>query len=272
MQAKYTGNRLAGALKMNWRSLYKFLNDSGYAYTSEDIIPLEVIGDILKKYAQHHHHRPVEVSNAARKLAKELKIELDDYSMITEEKAQAATPEKKEKPRRPSFRKPRPVNDKPKVVTDTKDTQAIPGPTKSMWQQISIYLVLLYLSALVFVAFDGFSAAFIVLKTYVDIGENTDQLLAAVMEIKTNPILLYGTIVGALAGIFIGFIAIGSIVNFKGDEDYKNALKGAFAVYQFVLHFMAMPQKDAGMIVFSLGLTIGTFGCTIAIDNKLNSK
>ena len=268
--ATYTGQSLATQLGLDWRSLYKYLNSKGYNYLAEDNIPSLVVEEVVQKYAPSHHRRPIAVSNAARTLASQLNIELDNYEHLTEEAPAGEAPSPADN--KPSDKRKPNRNRKPK----RKDTIQLEGLTPQSnvekVERISFYQILLYLAAIVFISFDGFSAAFIVLSTYTDIGETTEALLNAIQSIKTNPILMYGTIVGALAGVFIGFIAIGSIVNFKGEKDQKNILKGAFALYQFVLHFMAMPQKNAAMIVFSLGLTIGTLGCTIAIDNKLNNK
>ena len=262
----FTGQNLAAQLGLDWRSLYKYLNSKGYTYLADDDIPPLVVEEIVRKYAPAHHRRPISVSNAARTLALQLSIEIDSYEHLTEEAPAGETPPSDNKP---SGEKKNSRRRKPKRKNTTQLEEL---PPQESVERISFYQILLYLAAIVFISFDGFSAAFIVLSTYTDIGETTEALLNAIQSIKTNPILMYGTIVGALAGVFIGFIAIGSIVNFKGDKDQKNILKGAFALYQFVLHFMAMPQKNAAMIVFSLGLTIGTLGCTIAIDNKLNSK
>lgn len=273
----FTARELAAKLHLDWRTFYKYINSKGYTYLAEDQLPSLVIEEIIRKSAQPHYKRPIKVTNAARTLAKNLGIKLEDYTQLAAESTSLSLTEKskgsntrlltmnneKGKARHKKIQPPNPIS----PALNTKSETSIKLP--------SLYLVLLYLSALVFVAFDGFSAAFIVMKTYVDVGDSSQSLLVAIQSIKTNPIILYGSITGALAGIFIGFIAIGSIVHFKEKNKWKNgkdSLKVIFALYQLVLHFTAMPQKNAGMIVFSLGLTLGTYGVTVAIDNKLNNE
>lgn len=268
------GAELAQKLQLNpedefkaWRKLYKYLNAQGIKMSAEDTIYETVEAQIVQHYASN---RNVRIANAARIFAKERDIFLEDYSL------------QKDAPSKPAPQ-PKPAPEKPK--TSVKSTpELLKGaplaatiaekPTPIQLHGI-VYLISLMLAGVVFVGFDGFSAAMIVIQTYADIPEDGNRLHAisqAVQSLGSNPVLLYAVIMAILMGIAIGYITIVTIVKWEGDQEYKNALKALFSVFQFVLHVFAMPEKNAGMIILSVGLTLATFGVTVALDNAINGK
>ena len=269
------GAELAQKLQLNpedefkaWRKLYKYLNAQGIKLGAEDTIYEEVEVQVVQHYASN---RNVRIANAARRFAKERDIFLEDYSLMED------TPSKPAPQPKPAHEKPTPsVNSTPEPP---KSAPLAPKVAEKATPPIELhgmaYLVTLMLAGVVFVGFDGFSAAMIVIQTYADMPEDGNRLHAiseAVQGLGNNPVLLYAVIMAILMGIAIGYITIVTIVKWQGDQEYKNALKGLFSVFQFVLHVFAMPEKNAGMIILSVGLTLATFGVTVALDNAINGK
>lgn len=269
------GAELAQKLQLNpedefkaWRKLYKYLNAQGIKLSAEDTIYESVEVQVVQHYA---NNRNVHIANAARRFAKERGIFLEDYSLLNDTPSKPA-PQPKPAPEPPSPQaKSTPEPPKSTSVASTVAQNATP-PIELHGIP---YLITLMLAGVVFVGFDGFSAAMIVIQTYADMPEEGNRLHAiseAVQGLGNNPVLLYAVVMAILMGIAIGYITIVTIVKWQGDEDYKNALKALFSVFQFVLHLFAMPEKNAGMIILSVGLTLATFGVTVALDNAINGK
>lgn len=266
------GAELAQKLQLNpedefkaWRKLYKYLNAQGIKMSAEDTIYESVEAQIVQHYASN---RNVRIANAARIFAKERDIFLEDYSLQKDAPSKPAPQPTPEKPKTSVKSTPEPLKGTPLAATIAEK------PTPIQLHGI-VYLISLMLAGVVFVGFDGFSAAMIVIQTYADIPEDGNRLHAisqAVQSLGNNPVLLYAVIMAILMGIAIGYITIVTIVKWEGDQEYKNALKALFSVFQFVLHVFAMPEKNAGMIILSVGLTLATFGVTVALDNAINGK
>lgn len=268
-----SGAELAQKLQLNpedefkaWRKLYKYLNNQGIKLGAEDIIYESIEVQAVEHYANNGN---VRIANAARTFAKERDIFLEDYSLLQETPSTSA--------HQPNPKKPAPpANTAPK---SPKSAPLAPEVAEKATPPIQLhgvaYLITLMLAGVVFVGFDGFSAAMIVIQTYADMPEDGNRLHAiseAVQGLGSNPVLLYAVIMAILMGIAIGYITIVTIVKWQGDQEYKNALKALFSVFQFVLHLFAMPEKNAGMIILSVGLTLATFGVTVALDNAINGK
>ncbi|WP_282782659.1 hypothetical protein [Phaeodactylibacter xiamenensis] len=260
-----TAMELAERLQLNpedefkaWRKLYKYLNSQGIKLSSGDPLPVHVEARVVQHYASN---RNVRIANAARTLARERNIFLEVESL-----REATGPQTLKTPDEVPETTANPMSQAPESENEALSSIELQGIP---------YLISLVLAGVVFVGFDGFSAAMIVIQTYADIPEHGNRLHAislAVQGLEQNPVLLYAVIMAILMGISIGYITIVTIVKWKGDLEYKNGLKALFSVFQFVLHLFAMPEKNIGMIILSVGLTLATFGVTVALDNAINGR
>jgi hypothetical protein len=90
----FTGETLAESLALEWSTLRRKLNRMGHRYSKDDLIPEEVVQEIVLEYAQPHPRRSDEVVEGAQQVAGQLNIQINitNNSSTGEPKHQETTP------------------------------------------------------------------------------------------------------------------------------------------------------------------------------------
>jgi hypothetical protein len=73
----FTGETLAESLALEWSTLRRKLNRMGHRYSKDDLIPEEVVQEIVLEYAQPHPRRSDEVVEGAQQVAGQLNIQIN---------------------------------------------------------------------------------------------------------------------------------------------------------------------------------------------------
>jgi hypothetical protein len=118
---EFTGETLADSLSVKWPTLYKTMNRMGYKYGINDLIPEDVVQEIVLEYAQPKPNRADEVVKTAEQVAGQLNIPIN----IT---INNATVTQKEPPKQ--HPKPDQTNDKQTV--QPVQPKALPKPTEEL--------------------------------------------------------------------------------------------------------------------------------------------
>lgn len=89
----FTGETLAESLALEWSTLRRKLNRMGHRYSKDDLIPEEVVQEIVLEYAQPHPRRSDEVVEGAQQVAGQLNIQINitNNSSTGESKHQETT-------------------------------------------------------------------------------------------------------------------------------------------------------------------------------------
>jgi hypothetical protein len=74
---EFTAEGLADYLGVSWESFRKNLERLEVDFNRNDLIPANILQEILKKYAEPHHKRPVEVNEKAKEAAGQLNIQIN---------------------------------------------------------------------------------------------------------------------------------------------------------------------------------------------------
>ncbi|WP_282782267.1 hypothetical protein [Phaeodactylibacter xiamenensis] len=115
---EFTGETLAESLSLEWPTLRKKINRMGHRYGKDDLIPEDVVQEIVLDYAQPHPRRADEVVEGAQQVAGQLNIQIN----ITNNSNTPAP-----KPAEPQHPKPEQTNSTPAV-----QPKALPQPTEEL--------------------------------------------------------------------------------------------------------------------------------------------
>ncbi len=74
---EFTGETLADSLNVKWSTLQKQINRMGYSYGKNDLIPEDVVQEIILEYAQPKPNRADKVVKTAKQVAGQLNIPIN---------------------------------------------------------------------------------------------------------------------------------------------------------------------------------------------------
>lgn len=120
---EFTGETLADSLSVKWSTLQKQINRMGYSYGKNDLIPEDVVQEIILEYAQPKPNRADEVVKTAKQVAGQLNIPINitiNNATITQNE-----PSKQHS-------KPDQTNDKQTVQLVKAKPKALPKPTEQL--------------------------------------------------------------------------------------------------------------------------------------------